>query len=579
MNLEGIMLKLSVEALQKKILGCRISKVFMPGPRSIVLMLKKYSETMALMLDITSGRQAIYLPELLTENPDVPPAFCMLLRKHLEGGRISAVKQIGLDRIIVLEIDVLGAGGRIVTRDLVAELTGKNANIMLVHDGIIVDSLRHVGSEQSNYRLILPGKPYVGPPPDKGIDILAGEPADILDVAIAADKMTFSAALTGVTSGIGRATAQALLQAAEIPLDTAKPVEEELKRLSAEIEKLQRTFRQGDVLLRVTVSRQNRVQSILALRPAVDIEDVTVKNFTDINKAICYSVSLTPTELPLKEQLQKIVASEATKLEKKAAALLDDLADAKNAEEKRIIADTLMTNLHLLKKGQDRAILTNIYDGSDMEVYLNPLLSPTQNAQAYYKKYNKYKRAQTEIKLQLQETEEMREYISSIDAALLLASSKDELEEIRAELAAEGILKLDVKKKKAVRERTLPLRIKLGEETVLYIGKNNKQNDHVTFAIGSGRDLWFHTKGIPGSHVILKTSRPKAHDEEISAAVQFAAFFSKARSSSNVPVDCTERRFVKKPSGSKPGFVIYTNQKTYYATPEEALIESYLAGK
>ena len=213
------------------------------------------------------------------------------------------------------------------------------------------------------------------------------------------------------------------------------------------------------------------------------------------------------------------------------------------------------------------------HDGEPVTVALSPTLSPTENAQAYYKRYNKYKRAQTEVQLQLESTQEMLDYLASIEASLLTATTKSEIEEVTQELTAVGVLKeVGKKKNKAGWTKSQPLHIKINEDTDLYIGKNNKQNDYVTFTVGGPNDLWFHTKDIPGSHIILKTTLPEPTERDIDIACQLAGYFSKARNGSNIPVDCTKRRYVKKPSGSKPGFVIFTNNSTYYTTPDEALI-------
>ena len=285
-------------------------------------------------------------------------------------------------------------------------------------------------------------------------------------------------------------------------------------------------------------------------------------------------MSLAPIQLPQHEQLQKLVTSELAKASKKLAALQEDLLHAEDAEAQRMLADTLMANLYQLRKGQTSAQLINIYDGTSVTIKLNPVLSPTDNAQAYYKRYNKFKRAQSEVRQQIVATEAAQAYLASLDASLLTATTKNEIEEIRQEMVSAGIIREIGKKKKTALQKSQPLHLKLRADVDLYIGKNNKQNDYVTFTIGGPRDLWFHTKDIPGSHIILKASQIEPQDIEL--AVQLAAYFSKARSSSNVPVDCVARRYVKNPAGSKPGFVIFTNQRTYYTTPDEQALAPYL---
>lgn len=577
MNLEGLTLKLVNDHLKEELLGGKIYRVFMPTPHSLLLMIKRDRDTTALLAELNGGSPALYIPKQLPENPDVPPAFCMLLRKHLEEGRITAIKQQDLDRIITLEIDMLGASSKIITKKLIFELTGKNSNIILEQDGIIIDSIKHIGASQSSYRLILPGKEYVAPPPQSGLNPLTANPMELVRIANAAPAATFLKGFIANTVGLGKYTASELLTAADIIINQVKLEPAEEKALAATISNLQERLNgNGPKPAYAIIGRTNQVKTILTLQPQILETGASVKEFSNINDAICYAMSLKPIQLPQHEQLQKLVSAETAKLEKKLQALEKDLNNAQDAEAQRMLADTIMANIYQIKKGQTSADLINIYDGEPVTVSLSPILSPTENAQAYYKRYNKYKRAQVEVQLQMEAAKEMLQYLASLDSSLMTAVTKAEVEEIRQEMIASDLIKEIGKKKKSLAQKSIPLHIKLNDEADLYIGKNNKQNDYVTFTMGGPRDLWFHTKDIPGSHLILKTTLPEYRQSDIEIAVQLAAYFSKARSGSNIPVDCVQRRYVKKPAGSKPGFVIFTNQKTYYTTPDETLINKLL---
>lgn len=577
MNLEGLTLKLVNDHLKEELLGGKIYRVFMPTPHSLLLMIKRDRDTTALLAELNGGSPALYIPKQLPENPDVPPAFCMLLRKHLEEGRITAIKQQDLDRIITLEIDMLGASSKIITKKLIFELTGKNSNIILEQDGIIIDSIKHIGASQSSYRLILPGKEYVAPPPQSGLNPLTANPMELVRIANAAPAATFLKGFIANTVGLGKYTASELLTAADIIINQVKLEPAEEKALAATISNLQERLNgNGPKPAYAIIGRTNQVKTILTLQPQILETGASVKEFSNINDAICYAMSLKPIQLPQHEQLQKLVSAETAKLEKKLQALEKDLNNAQDAEAQRMLADTIMANIYQIKKGQTSADLINIYDGEPVTVSLSPILSPTENAQAYYKRYNKYKRAQVEVQLQMEAAKEMLQYLASLDSSLMTAVTKADVEEIRQEMIASDLIKEIGKKKKSLAQKSMPLHIKLNDEADLYIGKNNKQNDYVTFTMGGPRDLWFHTKDIPGSHLILKTTLPEYRQSDIDIAVQLAAYFSKARSGSNIPVDCVQRRYVKKPAGSKPGFVIFTNQKTYYTTPDETLINKLL---
>ena len=591
MNIEGLTLKLLTDTLNEELLGSKIYKVYMPNPQSLLLLVRRTRDTSSLLADMHNGSCVLYLPQQLPENPETPPTFCMLLRKHLEEGRITKISQSGLDRIITLEIDLLGASSKIITKKLIFELTGKNSNIILTQDDVIIDSLKHVSAAQSSYRTILPGKAYIAPPPQEGLNLLTDDPAKIVQTANSLPAANFAKAFISATTGVGKMTTLELLAAADILPQEVRLETCACQSLAQVIGKLQ-TDLQAQVIGKLQtdlqaqaakhpvyalISRTNQVKTLLVLPPQNVQEGMQVKEFADINSALNFAVSLKPIQLPRHEQLQKLVNSETAKLKKKLQALQEDLANAANAEEQRMLADTIMANIYQIKKGQTSAELINIYDGEPVTVSLSPILSPTENAQAYYKRYNKYKRAQTEVRIQQKSTEEMLAYLESLDASLLTATTKEEIEEINQEMLSSGLLKdTNKKKKNAGLQKSQPLHIHLNSEADLYIGKNNKQNDYVTFTLGNPKDLWFHTKDIPGSHVILKTSLPEARQEDIDLAVQLAAYFSKARDGSNVPVDCVQRRYVKKPAGSKPGFVIFTNQNTYYTTPDIELIQKYL---
>ncbi len=570
MNLEGITINILAEELQQKLTGGKVYKVFMPNKSCLLLLIKTDSAVIPLTADFSGGSPYLYMPDKTPERPDTPPAFCMLLRKHLEEGRITKIEQNGLDRVITMEISSIGSARQIISKQLIFELTGKNANIIFVSDGVILDSLKHIGKALNSYRQILPGLPYVAPPPQNGLNILTSSPKGI---AAAARQLPLAPqkALIAATTGIGQYTAAQLLKAAGINADTGITDDNaaELAGTIAALQKNVHAAKTGAAPVYAVITRTNNVKTVLPFKPLQLADGETAKEFANLNSAVAFAQSLTPVLLPEQELLAKTVSAETEKLNKKAGLLKDELAAAEDAEQQRIIADTLMANLYRIQKGCSECTLENIYDGTPLTVKLAPDLTANENAQKYYKRYTKLKRAQTEIKEQLKLTEEAVEYLGSIDIALKLVQTRAEVAEIKAELAAAGFISVKTTKNKMPQAKSTPMQIRLNSDTTLYIGKNNKQNDYVTFSIGSGADLWFHTKNIPGSHVILKTTLPQPSDEDVQTAATLAAYFSKARGGSNIPVDCTQRKFVKKTSGAKPGFVIYTNQTTYYVTPND----------
>jgi predicted ribosome quality control (RQC) complex YloA/Tae2 family protein len=574
MNLEGITLQVLTQELSRRLLGGKIFKIFMPGKSSLLLQINTQNHTENLLVDMGGDTPLITLPQTLPERPDLPPSFCMLLRKHLEEGRITKISQQGLDRIITLSVDSIGAERKIITKRLVLELTGKNSNIIFVNEqGIILDALRHIGKFQSRVRQILPNQPYAYPPAQDGLDFLQTSPHALREAVTACGDLPLEQALISATQGIGRYTAQEVLLRAGISgpanlleLTQAQQLEKALAGLQAEIGK---RLDGTDSTVIAQIDSHNRMKNLVPYVPQTHPE-WTQKPFASLLEAQAYSASLVSVQIPDKDLLTKLVVTQEAKVAKKLKFLAQDLAKAENAEEQKIMADTLMAYGWQVKKGQTSCELPNIYDSKPMKISLSPSLNPMENAQAYYKKYNKFKRAVGEIKLQQQEAQDLLTYLQSLDASLDTAVTKGEIGEIKQEIIQLGLLPSS-KKRVPTQSKSEPLKIVLSPETTLYIGKNNKQNDYVTFKLGRGKDLWFHAKNIPGSHVILKTTLPQPREEDILMAASLAAGYSKGKNSDRVAVDCAEKHLVKKPSGAKPGFVIYTGQKTLYVHPRTSL--------
>lgn len=581
MNLEGITLNILTNNLQTALIGGKIAKIFMPTPASLLLVVRNGKDTMSLLADFSGDSPLLYLPDNIPENPDKPPAFCMLLRKHLEDGRISKIEQLGLDRIISMEIDTIGPAKQIVTKKLIFELTGRNSNIIFAENEVVLDALKHISKNMCSFRQILPNQVYNTPPEQNGASFIYADPAAIVENIINQPSKNVLQSIISTTTGIGKFTALEILYRNDINLDTVNFPVEKTNRFIQELTDMQNNVK-DHIVKKLPVygilTQTNRMNTIVLTKPLhLDKTKFLIREFPDLNTAVNFAAKLVPIQSPEKEILQKAISGALVRTEKKITALESDLKTAENAEYQKIIADTLMSNIYMIKKGETSCTLNNIYTNEMMEIALSPLLTPVENAQVYYKRYNKYKRAIEEINKQKQETKDLLQYLQSLDTSLQTATNKIEVAEIRQELISEGIISENKKGKgKASLPKSAPLSISLSHDTVVYVGKNNKQNDFVTFTIAKPHDLWFHTKGFPGSHVILKTALSKPTEAEIETAANLAAYFSKARNSSNVPVDCAEKRFVKKPSGAKPGFVIYTNQQTLYVTPDPSSIDNIL---
>ena len=576
MNLEGIALYAITDYLKREINGSRIYKIGMPSAHIVYFSLKRERDTVHLITDVNGGSPSVRVAAAAPYNPQEPPAFCMLLRKHLEEGKITQVSQYGLDRVIELEISLLGRTSQIITKQIIIELTGKNSNLIFAQDGKILDSLKHISPLMNSVRAIQPGYAYNPPPPQTGLNILTEAPEKIVDSI--PDEVTGSLwkQLVNATTGIGKASALQLLSAAKIPLNATYLTPMDRNRLVSTLTDLQAhmTANTGHPATAL-ISGSNQCQTVFPFPIAYVPEDCRPETFLNMNDALCHAARLQPVQLPEQELLRKTVLSELHKTERKIRALEQDLSLSNDADTFRIIADSLMAALYQIQKGTASCSVPNIYDGALLQVTLSPVLTPAENAQKYYKKYNKLKRAQEEIANQLAEATDLRVWLESVEESLRFATTRQETEEIKEELQTAGLLPAP-KRKPHVSGKSVPLQIVFSGSTKIYIGKNNRQNEEVTFKTGAGNDLWLHVQKIPGSHVVIKTKLPEPEPQALDAAVQLAAYFSKARGGSQVPVDCVPRRFVKKPPGAKPGFVIFTNQKTFYTTPDEAFIKNLL---
>jgi len=570
MNLEGITLKVLTKELKEALEGGKIFRVFMPAKNSLLLLINKDNQTINFLADFSGASPLVYLPDSLPERPNIPPVFCMLLRKHLEEGRITCIAQKGLDRIITFSIDMLGAGQQIITKHLIFELTGKDSNVIFTDENnIIQDSMRHIGKAQSSFRQILPGLTYTAPPEQTGLDFISTASGAIISAAENTADQPILTRLISSTLGIGKNTAQEILTRSDISPEALKLNPQESLNCQKSIQAIQEEIKNcldTDSYNVYGLINQRQVIKILVPYKPAAVNNETLKVFPRLLDALKYSAGLVPIQIPDKDILVKTVSTALVKAKKKSALLTKDFAAAENADEQKIKADTLMANIYQLKKGATKCTLNNIYDNTPLAISLSPILSPTENAQSYYKKYNKFKRAIKEIQVQQKENGDLLTYLESLDTSLSTATTKNEIAEIKQEIISLGLIN-PPKKKVLQMAKSTPLVVKLSEDTTLYIGKNNKQNDYVTFKLGKGSDLWFHVKNIPGSHVIMKTSLPEPLESDILTAASYAAAMSKGKNSDKVAVDYTQRRFVKKPNGAKPGFVIYTDQTTLYVKP------------
>lgn len=587
MSLDGFSMHPLTRELDTALAGGRIDKITQPNKQSIILSVRQPGQNFLLHISINSQDPSAHLLEKNLENPPEPPVFCMVLRKQIETGRIAKVRQHGLDRLLLIDIDSLAAGGRIVTKTLVLELMGKYSNIILVQDGVIIDALRKIGANSSRVRTVLPGQTYELPPGQEKKDLFTDDSAAIMAIVRKDPALRLDKALLAACMGFGPISAKEVCFSAGLaPSMRIEALDEaDFAAVEAALQEIRESaLHAGDASApedkAVLLLGKNQKVLAMAAFPLHYLPEAAVLTFPTISAMLEKADSLLGSYvLPDKDRFRKLVKNEKNRAENKLTKLDEEIAAAENAEEFKVRGDNLMTYQYQFKDREDASVtVPNIYSetGETITIPLDQRLTLVENMQACYKKYDKLKRAQELLQVQRRECEANIAYLESIEASLLASSSLAEIAEIHNELIAAGYLR-EKPKKKNNDKPARPFHFRAPDGTDILVGKNNYQNDKLTFKTARYNDTWFHTKDIPGSHVVLQNGGTEPSEEDILLAASLAAHFSKARGSSKIPVDYTEIRYVKKPSGSKPGFVIFTNQKTLYITPDEAKLAPILA--
>lgn len=591
MNIEGLAVHSLANELDHQLTGGRIMKIFQPTRFlfMIKIRLPEKEITLAISMDPTDPR--VHTTTESRENPIEPTSLCMYMRKHLIDGRIASVtQQTGLDRVLHIQIDLREGQGRILTRTLTLELAGKNSNLILTENGVIMDALRRVGFNTSRVRQIVPGGPYIPPPAKPRLDPLEIEAEEIIETMARLADLTVGKALMSVVDGIGPLGVKEVLHRAGInEKDFAGSLSlEQLEKMSTELRLFVEPMRRVPCPAFVAMDSVRRLIAIANFEPR-HLAAPVLQQFSSLNEAISFSASLSAApKTTLQNDITRRVRTELDKLERKLELLKHEWSESQNADLFRRQADLLMASLQLLTPSLKQILVPDVFHESDggtdsdlqptVEISLDPALSPMENIQRYYKKYSRAKRAQELIHIQINQCREDIQYLEGIQLFLGELVSGQEIQEIIQELATGGYIPAG-RPPRSLSKPSEPRKVLLESGAIVYIGRNNRQNDHVTFKLGQPRDLWFHTKDIPGSHVLLRSNgnAPLAADNEKAALL--AAWFSKARHSANVPVDFTERRHVKKPSGAKQGFVIYEKQKTVWVTTDATTISDLLQEK
>ncbi len=546
MSFDGFFLHHMTEELRRELLGGRIQKINQPFEQELVLQIRSNRQSHKLLLSAHSVFGRVQLTDTTFENPAVPNTFIMVMRKYLQGAVIEAIQQVENDRILEISVSNKNEIGDSVAVTLVIEIMGKHSNIILLDksSGKIIEAIKHVGFSQNSYRTILPGSTYVAPPQTGSLNPFTVGDEKLFQILQTEDIEPKR--LQQIFQGLGRDTATELSG-----------------RLTADNLKTFRTFFASPT------------------QPSLTERSFSALLFSDSKTQMSTLSELLDTFYKDKAERDRVnqqaselirrVENELEKNRKKLGKQEEELLATENAEKFRQKGELLTTFLHQVPNDQDQVELDNYYTGEKIIIALDKALTPNQNAQRYFKRYQKLKEAVKHLTGLIEETRATILYLESVETALAQASLT-EIAEIREELIQTGFIRRRQREK--IQKRQKPEKyLATDGQTIILVGRNNLQNDELTFKMAKKDELWFHAKDIPGSHVVI-TGNLQPSDEVKTDAAELAAYFSKARLSNLVQVDMIEVRKLNKPTGGKPGFVTYTGQKTLRVTPDEEKIKS-----
>lgn len=544
--------------LQQLVTG-RITKIHQPNAQEVILHVRANGKNHKLLFSIHSSYARVHLTEHVIENPAEPPMFCMLLRKHIEGGFIASIKQRDFDRIIIVEIESKNEIGDPIVREIHAEIMGRHSNLLLIdqEQGKIIDSLKHLPPSVNSFRTVLPGQPYIAPPSQNKWNPLTVTDEEL--TAFFAEGKT-SKELVQQLAGFSPLHAEELLYRMKKTSNTL-----------ACFKDFMTSFANGGMKPMYVLFNHKVHFSPIELTHLHDGDITIYPNVHELLDRVFFARAERDRVKQQAGDLERWLQNEIDKLALKTKKLTKDYERASKLDQFQLYGELLMANIYAFEKGVKEVTVTNYYSetGEEITIPVSERKTPIENAQSYYTKYTKAKNALVMVQEQLEKTTDEISYFEMLAQQVQQASPGD-IDEIREELAEQGYLKLRHAKKKKKQAKPEPERYVSSTGVIISVGKNNKQNDMLTFKLAKRTDIWLHTKDIPGSHVVIHSSEPD--ETTLREAATLAAYFSKARESSSVPVDYTEIKQVKKPNGAKPGFVIYFEQKTLYIDPDETVI-------
>lgn len=584
MSLDGAYLH-CVKAELENLIGARVDKIHQPSREEIVISLRMFNDRGAkkLLFSANGGAARVHLTNAEFDNPQTPPMFCMLLRKRLGGGKLSAIRQDGLERVIYFDFECTNEIGDPVVNTLAAEIMGRYSNIILMSGGRVVDSVKRITCEdtadESKVRRILPNIVYETPPRPERLNLLEVSPGEIIS-KLSEKSGRLAKVLPEVLEGIAPIFAREAAYYAAGDADIA----------AGELDDTQKQ-RLVDFLENAKAALNGKAEFTLLTDDTgrkKDFSFIGIGQYGNAMKAACfdsacellddfYTVqSYENTQKQRSRGLMIVLNNAYSRVSRKLELQKKELAECGEREVFRVCGDLINANIYKLERGMTKCVLDDLYSGGTREIALDARLTPSQNAQKYYAEYRKLDTAEKKLTELIESGQNELLYLDSVLDSLARAESDKEITEIRRELVEQGYIRGENRKTPEKIKLSEPMRFTSSDGFEILVGKNNRQNDQLTLKTAKATDIWLHTKDIAGSHVIVRTNGQELPDRTLLEAAQIAAYFSKARGGSGVPVDHVAVKFVKKPAGAKPGMVIFTNNRTVYVTPEKELVEKLI---
>jgi predicted ribosome quality control (RQC) complex YloA/Tae2 family protein len=582
MAFDGVFLAGICHELQTDILGGKVDKIHQPDAATIILSIRHQGTNRQLLISAHPVFSRIHTIAEKRDNPSYPPLFCMVLRKHLSGGKIISIHQPGLERLCEIKFSCINELGDPEEKSLICEIMGKHSNVLLVNKNReIIDGIKRIGRHLSSYREVLPGRPYVTPPAQDKLELTKVTEEQIAKVIMnTGEQVKLSKLLINTFQGISPLLANELVYRSGLDLSATAEFcgQREIQLIFLALKKLADMLLTGSYTPSLAYQKKDPTAfsciTLTHLPGAIIQPTATVNQTAD---RFYRAKENTARFNQVRDNLFQKISSEIDKLQAKLAVQQSTLAAAQSSEEDKIKGQLLTANLHQIKPGQEAVTVPNYHSAemATVTIILNPLLSPAENAQMYFKRYNKSKKAIEFLTKHLGLGQEEMAYLESVLITISQAGDLTDLEELKQELIQGKYLpqpRREEKKKAAV--RPAPLDFVSTDGITMLVGKNNRQNDWLTFKQSNEQDIWLHAKNIPGAHVLIKAGGQTVPETTIYQGALLAAYFSKSRYSSQVPVDYTLIKHVKKPGGAKPGMVTYTNQKTIYTRAADPWLNS-----